>query len=108
LRRCGGETVLDVGCASGFLSFEAEKRGAIVLETDELVVRPALPMTDPAQDITWWIYSRGLYNRIFENVGFELIDLKNASAYCEYTSKMVTRSTIVARRKTRSQKVRNE
>jgi SAM-dependent methyltransferase len=73
-----------------------------MLETDELLVKPLLPMTDAAHDITWWIYSRGMYNRILENVGFELMEVKAGSAYCEYNSEMVTRSTIVARRKGRS------
>jgi SAM-dependent methyltransferase len=70
-----------------------------MLDTDELLVKPLLPMTEPAHNITWWAYSRGLYSRIFENVGFELIEVKAASAYFEPASQMNTRPTILARRK---------
>lgn len=70
-----------------------------VLETDDLIVKPLLPMTSPSDDFTWWVYSLGLYRRILENVGFELTDVKPASAYCEYAAQLTTRSTIIARRK---------
>ena len=70
-----------------------------ILETDELLVKPIIPMTDPAHDITWWTYSRGMYNRILENVGFELIDVRPAWAYSEYAAHLSERRTLVARRK---------
>src|SRR5215208_5675015 len=44
-----GRTVLDVGCATGFLTFEAEKRGATVTSFDAPgaeVIRE-LPLTKP-------------------------------------------------------------
>jgi hypothetical protein len=41
-----GKTFLDVGCASGFLSFEAEKRGAIVTSFDLDRIDDSNPLAD--------------------------------------------------------------
>jgi hypothetical protein len=50
-----------------------------VEESDELVMRPMNDWSNPRFDYTWWQLSRGLYRRVFENVGFGM-EVVEASA----------------------------
>ena len=68
-----------------------------VLLTDELLMRPTTTLTDLANYYTWWVLSRGLYRRIFANVGFE-IEIVRATAYNVDIKAEETRETIIARR----------
>jgi hypothetical protein len=43
-----------------------------VVDTDELLMRPITDMANPEAYWTWWALSRGLYQRIFRNVGSRL------------------------------------
>jgi SAM-dependent methyltransferase len=70
-----------------------------VLDTDELVAKPILPLTNPSDDITWWMYSRGLYRRILENVGFEIVSITPSTALDEGSGVVDVRQTIIARRR---------
>jgi SAM-dependent methyltransferase len=68
-----------------------------VLPTDELLIRPCTTLADPTNYYTWWALSRGLYRRIFANVGFE-IEIVPAKAYNVDIMAEGTRETIIARR----------
>jgi hypothetical protein len=70
-----------------------------VEDTDELVMRPMNPWLNPEWDHSWWILSRGLYQRVFENLGFE-VTIVPSSARRPVTDgwEEVGRHTIVARR----------
>jgi len=67
------------------------------IDTDEMRAEPGLTMTDPQQDFGYWRYSRGLYDRILKNVGFEIAEVHEASAI-NRRKVTVTRPTIIARR----------
>jgi SAM-dependent methyltransferase len=43
-----------------------------VADTEELAMKPATPWDNPELDYTWWKLSRGLYQRIFGNLGFQV------------------------------------
>jgi len=68
-----------------------------VLPTDELLMRPCTTLADPANYYTWWALSRGIYRRIFANVGFE-IEIVPATAYNVDIKAEQIRETIIARR----------
>jgi len=68
-----------------------------VLDADELVMRPILPLTNPQHYYTWWTLSRGLYRRIFGMMGFD-IEITPSDAYNVDGKIEVTRETVVARR----------
>src|SRR5208282_5578350 len=40
--------------------------------TEELVMRPITPWTDPAMCFAWFQLSAGLYRRLFDNLGFDI------------------------------------
>lgn len=71
-----------------------------LIETEELLAKPILPMTDPKDTMTWWNYSLGLYRRILENVGFAIESVTPAYAYHERERALVERRTIVAKKRT--------
>lgn len=69
-----------------------------VLPTEELLMRPInAPLDNPNNYFTWWALSRGLYRRIFSNLGFS-IEIVPASAFNVDAKTEVTRKTIIARR----------
>ena len=69
-----------------------------VLDTDELLMRPITPMTDPHNEYyTWWALSRGLYRHIFGIMGFE-IEVVPSHAYYAANGVEATRETVIARR----------
>ena len=43
-----------------------------VLPTDTLEMRPITPLDDPAIFYVWWHLSRGLYAKLFDNLGFDV------------------------------------
>lgn len=72
-----------------------------VLPTDELMMRPITPLNDSHVNYVWWHLSRGLYNKIFDNLGF---DVHYALAKAEHHdakggSEMATRPSIIAVRR---------
>ena len=67
-----------------------------VLMTDELTMTPASTWEDPKQNYTWWNLSRGLYRRIFANVGFDM-ELVQVTARADGVDHR--RPTIIARRR---------
>jgi SAM-dependent methyltransferase len=69
-----------------------------VLDTDEMIAKPILPLTNPKDDITWWVYSRGLYRRVLNNVGFDIAEIRSSCALHETTGELVNRETIIAKR----------
>lgn len=70
-----------------------------IIESEEIILHAATPMTDPAIDITWWTASRGMYRRVLENMGFEIESIVRSVAFTEPKGKPETRSTLVARRR---------
>lgn len=76
-----------------------------VADSDELLMRPMTDWTDRALDHGWWMLSRGLYRRLFENLGFE-VEFRRGTAVNNpaFTNRHaapveVERPTIVARRR---------
>lgn len=71
-----------------------------IIQTEEMLAKPILPMTDPRHTMTWWHYSLGLYRRILENVGFVIESVTPSFAYAEPERILVERHTIVAKKST--------
>jgi hypothetical protein len=68
-----------------------------VEDTDELLMRPITDLSDPNHYFTWWSLSRGLYRRVFHNIGFE-IEIVPSRALDTATGADVERKTIIAKR----------
>lgn len=58
---------------------------------------PISDWTNSAEDYVWWLGSRGLYDRVFENMGFKASYLES-TARLVATGQVVHRTTIVAER----------
>jgi hypothetical protein len=69
-----------------------------IIDSDEMIARPLLPLTNPLDDITWWSYSRGLYEQIFRNVGFAITAIRPSCAYHRPSGQLIQRSTLIAAR----------
>jgi hypothetical protein len=69
-----------------------------IIDTDEMIARPLLPLTNPQDYHTWWCYSRGLYERILRNVGFAITDIRTSCAHHCPSGQDVERSTLIANR----------
>lgn len=69
-----------------------------IIKSEEMLLRSATRMTDPASDFTWWVGSRGLYRRVLENMGFEIERIVPSVAFTEPHGRPEKRSTLVARR----------
>lgn len=75
-----------------------------VHDSDELTMCAMNNWSDPKFDYTWWMLSRGLYLRIFENVGFSVKFAQacaiNNPAFNNELEKprKISRPTIIARR----------
>lgn len=69
-----------------------------IIDSDEMIARPLLPLTNPRDDITWWSYSRGLYERVLRNVGFAIADIRPCCAHHCPSGQDVRRSTLIATR----------
>jgi hypothetical protein len=70
-----------------------------VEETGELTMRTGSDWDDPAIAYTWWTLSRGLYERLFENLGFSVEFVPATGLFRVGEERVVERSTIVARRR---------
>jgi SAM-dependent methyltransferase len=67
--------------------------------TDELTMQTMNPWRNPEWDHSWWILSRGLYKRVFENLGFEVtIVPATARRLVANQWQEVARYTIIAQR----------
>ncbi len=69
-----------------------------IIESEEIILRAATPMTDPASDFTWWTGSRGTYRKVLENMGFQIERIVPSVAFFEPKGELETRRTLVARR----------
>ncbi|WFS09077.1 hypothetical protein [Methylobacterium sp. 391_Methyba4] len=72
-----------------------------VIPVDDLMIRPITALDDSRINYVWWHISRGLYNKIFDNLGF---DVYYTSAYAEHhdgaaDAEIVTRPSIIAIRR---------
>jgi hypothetical protein len=43
-----------------------------VIPEDDLFIRPILPLDNPSAPHVWWHLSRGLYRKLFDNLGFDV------------------------------------
>ncbi len=70
-----------------------------VIDSDDAFMRPQHAWDQPEINYVWWEISKGLYRRIFQNLGFE-ISIEKASAFCWELDppREIERPTIVARR----------
>jgi SAM-dependent methyltransferase len=67
-------------------------------EERDLLMRTANDWSRPEHYYTWWTLSHGLYERVFDNVGF---DIQVLPASAKTNGEHVSRHTIVARRRTK-------
>jgi len=69
-------------------------------DTDDQIMRSANAWDNPVDCFTWWILSRGLYQRIFDNLGFDL-EFSESIAYRRFPEPGLccARPTIIARRR---------
>lgn len=72
-----------------------------VLPVNDLMMRPITPLDDSRINYVWWHLSRGLYDKIFDNLGF---DVHYTSARAEHHdsergSEIATRPSIIALRR---------
>ena len=72
-----------------------------VLPTHELMMRPITPLDDSRINYVWWHLSRGLYDKIFDNLGFDVhYTLARAEHHdAEGGSEMARRPSIIAIRR---------
>jgi len=70
-----------------------------IIESDEIILRAATQMADPASDFTWWTASRGTYRKVLENMGFQIERIVPSVAFFEPKGELESRSTLVARRR---------
>jgi 2-polyprenyl-3-methyl-5-hydroxy-6-metoxy-1,4-benzoquinol methylase len=70
----------------------------VVADTDAQVLETANDWSNPAEShsFTWWTASRGLYNRVLDNLGF---DVTYVNATAKFNGVDVERPTIIARRR---------
>jgi SAM-dependent methyltransferase len=66
-------------------------------DTEEQTMRTLNDWSNPVYDFTWWILSRGLYRRVFSNVGFDVEFVVSVARHV--ASGEETRPTIIARRR---------
>jgi O-methyltransferase len=70
-----------------------------VEETSDLLMRAATGWDDPIHSYTWWTLSRGLYERVFSNLGFSVEFVTSTAVTRTYGQEFVVeRPTIIARR----------
>jgi SAM-dependent methyltransferase len=75
-----------------------------VYDSDELIMRASGNWSEPACDYEWWTLSRGLYERVFKNLGFEMemvtcSALMNPNPFNDLSAPLeITRPTIIAHR----------
>jgi SAM-dependent methyltransferase len=69
-----------------------------IIESDDILLRAATPMTNPVSDFTWWTGSRGMYRKVLENMGFEIERIVPSVAFFEPKGELETRRALVARR----------
>jgi SAM-dependent methyltransferase len=69
-----------------------------VINTDDLLMRPVTNLKNARDYFTWWALSRGLYHRIFDNLGFD-IEIVQSSAFDVQSKVEQKRSTLIARRR---------
>lgn len=91
---------------SAVAAFAKVARESVILsmthaeDTDEMLMRPLTAWNDPAFWHGWWGISRGLWRRIFANLGF---DVEFASSQAQHNAaegpQVVTMPTIIARRR---------
>ena len=73
-----------------------------VIDSDDILMRAANDWSNPTYDYTWWLLSRGLYQRVFANMGFRLefrpcISRHNPTSYNAFgTPQELAKTTIVA------------
>jgi 2-polyprenyl-3-methyl-5-hydroxy-6-metoxy-1,4-benzoquinol methylase len=73
--------------------------GTQVVDTDRQLMETLNAWDDPRFNYSWWILSRGLYRRIFSNVGFTL-EITTAISKCNIPGEPAEQEkpTIIARR----------
>jgi hypothetical protein len=73
-----------------------------VIDTDELLIRPITGL-QPEHDYLWWSLSRGLYKKLFDNLGFDVRFTTATMPYFSVTVPRVkreaTKTTVIATRR---------
>ena len=72
-----------------------------VIPVDELMMRPITPLDDSRINYVWWHVSRGLYNKVFNNLGFDVYYTEARAQHndAEGGSEMAMRPSIIAIRR---------
>jgi len=96
------EHISDPVSAIGVLSQLAKETIVVaftpLLDSEELLMKSATALNDPRQEYTWFTLSKGLLQRILENVGFRIQKVVWSRQYARYRDAWEERPTIVARR----------
>ena len=73
-----------------------------VVPIDELAMHPITPLDNPAIFYVWWHLSRGLYVKLFDNLGFDVTFVKAQAVHNDDTrgATVATRPSIIATRRT--------
>ena len=71
----------------------------LVADTDAQILETANDWSNPEEShsLTWWTASRGLYNRVFDNLGFDVTYVNDARA--KHNGVEAERPTIIATRR---------
>jgi O-methyltransferase len=71
------------------------------LPLDDLTMRPITPLNDSRINYVWWHLSRGLYDKLFDNLGFDVdYTLAHAEHHdAEGGSQIASRPSIIAIRR---------
>jgi SAM-dependent methyltransferase len=69
-----------------------------LLDTDDEIARFEPSAETPENDYTWWVYSRGIYEKLFAMLGFEIATISWNEFYHARDGVWQPRATIVARR----------
>jgi hypothetical protein len=96
------EHLSDPVSAIGNLAFLADDTLILaftpVEETGEQIMRTGSQWDDPEYSYTWWTLSRGLYERVLENLGFSVEFVPATGVFRMGPQRVVERPTIIARR----------
>jgi hypothetical protein len=78
------EHIADPVSAIGFWARIAKEAVLIpfttIFDTDDLVMKTITQWDDSSMAYAWWELSRGLYERVFDNLGFDVRFVQNANA----------------------------
>ena len=93
-----GLTVLDIGAADGYMSFECERRGALRVVALDMLVRPTLNLLHEYLDSKVEIFAGSVYTLDPNQLGtFDIVIFSGVLYHCRYPALAVDRVRTVTR-----------